>query len=196
MNSLTQYESVRDQLQPGDVIVFWGTGLLSDSIEKLGGGPSHTAVVRQGAHPLDIGDAVLIESSIEGAENGVQTHSIGTRVAGYDPGGSIAALLLDNETRGRIDWEKFYAFCGRCDGIVKYDIRGLLGFLLPEALERPEPTSEMVCSVFAGALLNYCGAAPDLDWGRTRPEDLVKRKMYRSALTLYGNPPLKDFNTL
>jgi hypothetical protein len=162
MNDLTQYLSVRAQLRPGDVVVFWGPkrNLLSALIElATQGGPSHTAIIRQPAQGWGV-DAKITQSTLDSTGNGVRTNSLADTIAHYPAGSSAAALLLSDETRARIDWQKFYAYIGSIDGIVKYNVPELFEFLLPAALDRGEPSNSRVCSVCVGSILGNCGQFP------------------------------------
>jgi hypothetical protein len=206
-NDLRQYLSVRHLLRAGDVIVYKGASPLSLAIEALASGPSHSAVVRQPA--LSAGtDAVITESTrpivlTAGSLNGVQTHPLGAEVAGYDAGGSIAALLLDDPTRARIDWKKFYAAIGSMDGIVTYDTAGLFEYLgrqipiIGARLWQEEKQDSMFCSAFVSAVLIHCGAlGAGINWSKQRPQELLEAHIYKGYVPLLGKPKLARFNTL
>jgi len=194
MNDLTQYYSVRHLLRAGDVIVFYGAGLLDKLIEVASEGPGHSAVVRWGA--MAAADVVVEESTINGKRNGVQHNPLGWELAGYPVGSSAAALLLSDAVRAQMNLEAFYAYIGQIDGILRYDIPGLFKFLLPQAFDRIEPTKEMVCSVTVGAILAKCGAIRNVNWGRMRPQDLVELGIYKTFVPLLGEPKLHNFNTI
>lgn len=192
MLDLQQYYSVRGQLRPGDVIVFYGATLLDRLIEAASDGPGHSAVVRS---PWSAGrDVVIEESTITPGRNGVQHSYLGQRLGGYPAGSSAAALLLGDQPRARIDWFRFYQYIGSIDGCVKYDIAGLFEFLLPQALDRM-PSREMVCSVAVAAILAHCGALENVNWAKLRPQDLVELPdFYKRSVPLLGQPPVRNFN--
>src|ERR1035441_10114642 len=101
MNDLTQYNSVRSKLRPGDLVMFWGRSPLSWAIELIDAGPSHSAIIRQ---PITAeSDVTIWKSTIRRGRNGVQPTPLGAPIAGYDAGASIAALRLDDTTRWIVD---------------------------------------------------------------------------------------------
>lgn len=197
MNDLTQYKQLRGKLRPGDVVVFWGakSNPLSALIEwATGGGPSHTAIVRQGM--VDTADVQITQSTLDDLGNGVRTDPLGAVLADYPAGSSAAALLLSDETRARINAHVFYAYLGSIDRIEHYDTRGLFAFLLPEAIGRREPSGTAVCSVCVAAVLSKCGAIEHVNWGRMRPQDVVELGIYSGWVPLLGNPKPHRFNTI
>lgn len=196
MNPLNQYLSVRNKLRPGDVVVFWGNARnpLSGLIELFtSGGPSHTAIVRQPA--IEGMDVMITQSTLDRAGNGVRTNPLSETLASY-LSGSAAALLLNDGTRSRIDWQKFYAYIGSIDHIVKYNVAELFAFLLPEALDRGQPQAKRVCSVTVGSILAACGAISHVNWGELRPQSIVELGIYSTWLPLIGKPQPKNFNTI
>src|ERR1035441_38039 len=161
MNDLTQYNSVRSKLRPGDLVMFWGRSPLSWAIELIDAGPSHSAIIRQ---PITAeSDVTICESTIQRGRNGVQTNPLGATIAGYDAGASIAALRLDDTTRCKIDWEHFYAVIGAAEDHVGYDIPDLFEFLIRDVpilgarVAQGEHKARMVCSYWVTAVLESCG---------------------------------------
>ena len=196
MTDLRQYDAVRNSLCAGDVVVFWGSTVLSRMIELPTEGPSHVAIVRWGV--TEDHDVEIEESTIEGNRNGVQHNPLGWTLANYPHGSSAAALLLNDATRAKINWHKFYDYIGSIDGRVHYDIPGLFRFLLPEALDRPvSVTDKMVCSVAAGRILIECEAIEHVNWAECKPQTLVELGIYKpDPLILLGSPRLHNFNLI
>lgn len=195
MNSLAQYNAVKHLIRPGDVVLFWGTSLLSATIEAFDAGPSHSAIVRQGVS--DQGqDATITQSTIQrwnGVElNGVQTEPLGATVAGYDSRAAIAVLRLRQDIRARIDWHSFYEIIGASDGFVGYDIAGFFEYLIRDIpvigahVAQGEHKTKMVCSAWVVALLTGCGVLLGIDWTQTTPTDLLRMAIYEDALPLLG----------
>jgi len=204
MNSLTQYNRVCSLLRPGDLAMFWGRDPLSWAIELVDAGPSHSAIVRQ---PVTAeGDATICQSTIQkwnGVEvNGVQTDPLGATIAGYDTGASIAVLRLDDPTRSKIDWEKFYAVIGAAEDHVGYDIPDLFEFLIRDVpilgarVAQGEHKARMVCSSWVTAVLESCGVLTGINWTEVTPQQLVEMHIYRDFLPLLGNPKPSRFNTI
>jgi len=200
MNDLAQYNRVRSLLRPGDLVMFWGTAPLAWAIEWIDAGPSHSAIVRQ---PLTAeSDATISQSTIQNGHNGVQTDPLGAAIAGYDTGASIAALRLDDATRSRIDWERFYAVIGAAEDRVAYDIPDLFEFLLRDVpilgarVAQGEHKAKMVCSSWVTAVLESCGVLRGINWTQVTPQQLVEMHIYRDFLPLLGNPQPSRFNTI
>ncbi len=200
MNDLTQYNTVKASLLPGDIVMFWGKGLLSHAIELASDGPSHCAIVRQ---PLTMGsDATIVESTIDGKLNGVQTHPLGSRVENYDAGAAIAVLRLSAAARAKLNLFRFYGFIGAAEGHVRYDTPDLVEFLLRDVpilgarLAQGEHKAEMVCSSWVTAVLEKCGVLSNINWTQAMPQQIVEMALYEDWVPLLGNPKLKRFNTI
>lgn len=204
MNDLTQYNSVRSQLLAGDLVMFWGRSPLSLAIELIDAGPSHSAIIRQPVTPES--DATISQSTIQkwnGVEvNGVQTEPLGLTIAGYDSGASIAALRLNDATRSKIDWGKFYGVIGAAQDHVGYDIPDLFEFLIRDVpivgarVAQGEHRAKMVCSSWVTAVLESCGVLTGINWTQATPQQLVEMHIYQDFLPLLGNPHPSRFNTI
>lgn len=200
MNSLDQYNAVKAQLRPGDHVFFYGTGLLSDTIEFVSdGGPSHCATVRNG---LQDGDEVrIVECTILNGLNGVQTNLLDRRIANYDDS-PIVACLLSDEARKTMDLFNFYKFIGQCEGEIKYDVPDLFEFLarmtpvIGSRLFQVPHDKVMVCSAWCTALDEASGLLRGFNYTKMMPEDLLQIKMYSKAVPLYKEAKLVRFNTL
>jgi hypothetical protein len=167
-------------------------------------GPSHSAIVRQ---PVTAeGDATICQSTIQkwnGVEvNGVQTDPLGATIAGYDAGASIAALRLDDATRSKIDWFKFYEVIGAAEDHIGYDIPDLFEFLIRDLpilgarVAQGEHKARMVCSSWVTAVLESCGVLTGINWTEVTPQQLVEMHIYQDFLPLLGNPKPSRFNTI
>jgi hypothetical protein len=198
MNDLTVYNEARHELLPGDVIMFWGTGFVSGAIEAFDDGPSHCAVVRQAMAGGE--DVTITESTILNGVNGVQTNPLGERIAYYDAGGAVAALLLGTEVK--FNTFNFYKFIGEIDQHVTYDKLDLLEFILRgvpilgNRIGQTEHTSQMVCSSCVAAILEAAGVLGHENYTEMTPQSLVEKKIYGRMVPLYGNPKLVRFNSL
>ena len=200
MNDLAQYNGVRSLLRPGDLVMFWGKSPLSFAIELIDAGPSHSAIIRQPFTPES--DATICQSTIQNGHNGVQTDPLGATIAGYDTGASIAALRLDDATRSRIDWFKFYEVIGAAEDRVGYDIPDLFEFLIRDVpilgarVAQGEHKARMVCSSWVTAVLESCGVLTGINWTQVTPQQLVEMHIYQDFLPLLGNPKPSRFNTI
>jgi hypothetical protein len=202
MNDLTQYRAVKDQIRPGDLIVFLGRSPLSWLIWLFASGPSHVAPVRQGSHHGS--DVTIIESTINGDRDGVQTNPLEPIIAGYD--GAIAWLPLTDEIHNGIDWQEFYRFCGSAEDFISYDIGGLVEFLARDVpvigprVGQEQHTDKMVCSGWAVALYKTSGKKIGLmrgiNWSEVSPQDLIEMKLFKKLVPLVGTPRLRRFNSV
>jgi hypothetical protein len=206
MNSLTQYNAVKGQLRAGDLVMFWGREPLSTIIELYEAGPSHSAIVRQPV--TDQGEDAKISQSTRptiltaGSLNGVQTEPLGVTLAGYGAGATAAALLLSDEARSKVDWEKFYAVIGASDGFVQYDVADLFEFvlrgfpILGAHVGQAEHKTKMVCSSWVTAVLTASGLLTGIDWTKETPQDLVEMAIYSKWIPLLGKPKLSRFDSI
>jgi hypothetical protein len=202
MNDLTRYTAIRDQIRAGDLIVFQGAGLISGLIEAFAAGPTHCGLIRQQLHQ-DTPNVLMVESTIEGARNGVQTNKLSERLANYDATGRAWWLPLSAEVRKAVDWFKFYQFIGGAEDFVKYDVGGLFEFILRglpivgARVAQDEDQKQMVCSGFVAAVLEATGVLRGINWSKVSPQDLVEMKLYRQCVQLLGKPAmLRNFNSL
>ncbi len=219
-NDLTLYEAAAPKMLPGDLIVFFGRGIISWLVQLFASGPSHVGVVRHPVTPA--GDVQLVESTIEERvnldclcdaclkrnntppmppRNGVQTTPLHRRVANYQ--GSILWLPLSDEARLRIHWFQFYKALGESDGRVKYGVDDLFEFLarqipiLGPRVAQNAHDDEMVCSAFACWLYERANVLHNINWSEVTPQDLCEMKLFRDAVPILGAPPrIRRFNTL
>jgi len=204
LNNLTRYFDVRDQIRAGDLIAFQGSGPLSGLIEAFSAGPSHAGIIRVIDRDAAGAKVVkMVESTIEGGRNGVQTNRLSQRLADYDEGGRAWWLPLADDVHQAIDWFKFYQFIGGAEDHVRFDTGGLFEFILRglpiigARIGQAEHRDRMVCSGFATAVLEAAGVLRGINWSKVSPQDLVEMKLYRQCVQLLGKPAvLRNFNSL
>jgi hypothetical protein len=206
VNDLTQYRTALPHIRPGDIVVFRGTAAISWAIRILGGSDlTHAAMVRQARHSISGAPDVLItESTFDSTANGVHTVPLGPTLACYGDGAQAALLRLRPGIRTSIDWQRFYAFIGACDEIVRYDKAGLVGFLLrelpilgPRICQSTDPC-KMFCNAYVIAILEACGVLHGIDERKTTPDYVARMNLYEpNPIPLIGKPMrIKLFNTI
>lgn len=202
------YSTIRDRMQPGDVIVFNGTQFISKLINLFSGGPSHVGMVRlivdEGRE--DGKTVQIVESTISDKCSGVQTSRLSERLAECEKAGErVWWLPLSREVRKEINWEKFYSFIEACDnGKVSYDIPGLFGFLwrlipiVGVRVAQGENKSKMFCSGTDAAILEAAGVLRGINISKISPQDIVEMNIYDSEYyqILGGYKELKRWNTV
>lgn len=204
MNDLTQYAAVRNQIQPGDLIAFQGSGIISSLIEAFAAGPSHIGIIRAvNRDGTGLKVVKMTESTIENGRNGVQTNRLSERLANYDLGGKAWWLPLADEIRQNIDWFKFYQFIGASEGHVTYDTGGLFEFILRgipvlgPRLGQAEHRTQMVCSGFVTAVLESCGVLRGINWSKVSPQDVIEMRIFKGCTQILGTPGmLHNFNSV
>lgn len=192
--------------QPGDLIFFFGTGILSNIIKLFSHGPTHSAMIIDPSSVTDDGAGeggpYIAESSIERHIDGVQINSLPIRIRSYDRGGSIALARLDPRIRTVLDfpamWKLLYTIVNR----DRYDKLELLEYVarhVPfiEYVPQWDNPNREVCSELL-AMLFAAGGLPGLEPFDSTPGTLMWMKIYSSPLEwLYGRPRnVKKFNTV
>jgi hypothetical protein len=144
---------------------------------------------------------MVVESTIEGEINGVQTASLEARLQSLN--GSALWLPLSEEARHAIGWFEFYAAIGEADGRVKYGAIDLLEFLLRDVpilgtrLAQVAHTDQMVCSAFAAWVYSRAGLLRGVNWSELSPQDLCEMRLFAECVPLVGKPPkIRRFNTV
>lgn len=204
MNDLGKYLAVRGLMQPGDVIVCWGNGVVSKMIEMATGGPSHVGMVRLVIAENGVLQVQMAESTIENGRSGAQTVRLSTYLGDYD--GSVSLLTLLPEKRAKINWAKFYAFIERAENPatqIRYDIPGLFGFigrsipLIGSHICQSENLRQMFCSGYDTAIYEESGVLLPVNASEISPLALCQLKLFSGNYPLVGNPPtIKGFNTV
>ena len=205
MNDLTQYRKVRGLMRPGDIVVFAGTQPISRAIDLFGGSAlTHVGIIRQGIHVCPHGAEVMLsESTIEKGKSGAQTNRLNDTLANYGHGARAWWLPLSTEVRKRIDWTGFYGAIGEADGIVRYNVGGLFGFLArsipilgPRICQR-ENQKQMVCSAYVTHVLKGAGILRGMNQDMVTPQNVAEMKLYSDAIQLIGTPGhIARFNTI
>ena len=203
MNDLTQYLAARPNMLPGDVIVFSGASGVSPLIELATGScASHIAVVRQGTHVL-YEDVNIIEATIEGVRNGVQSNLLAGRLANYDSRGRAWWLPLSPEVRKAMNWFQFYKYIGSTESRIRYDTAGLFHFLaravpfIGPRTYQAENSAALFCSGFVAELFEQSGILRGINTSKVTPQDLCEAKLYRECVQILGAPgKIARFNTV
>lgn len=174
------YKDVREQMQPGDVIAFSGTGKVSEIIKfwtrsKV----SHTAVLLQ--------TKILVEKQyqngflnqiIESSANGVIISPLSHRIEYSD--GEIWWLPLRRSIRKKMNFKKFYDFLLAQQGkafdthqAIKAGIDFLDRIPLFKSLTlNQEDFTKFFCSELVAAALEAGGAISHLNASEVTPIDL------------------------
>ncbi len=184
---LKQYEANKTLLQRGDLVFFWGSGLLSRLIEFFGNGPSHVVIVESVRAD---GTVWIAESTIHNGIAGVQRQSLAELIAGYPSGSKAGAMLLDDFTRGRADWTKLTPFVDSLiAGKTGYDIAGLLKFLAPEGLRESQVNDrKMVCSSVIAAIYQRVSVLYGVPYSQVGTQWLIEMNIFKQFVPLMGNP--------
>lgn len=190
--------------QPGDIVFFWGTGLLSWSIEFLTKGPSHCGILIDPRLVTDDGAGqggpYLAESTRNDGKDGVRVSSLPNRIAEYDKGGAIAIARLDTKTSSALDYEKMWNLL-----YARVDRDRYNAIELAEYLARRIPFVEYIpawndpgreyCSQLVGMML--ATSLPGIHPFLSRPRDFFEMRLYSSLEWLHGTPrKVNKFNTV
>ncbi len=110
---------------------------------------------------------------------------------------------MSDEVRKLIDWEGFFASIGAADGILKYDVKGLFGFLarsipiLGPRIFQTENQKQMVCSAYVVHVLEGAHVLRGINDSKTTPADVAEMAIYKECVQLIGTPgKIARFNTL
>lgn len=190
MNTVT-YASIRKHLRTGDLICFWGKGLISNGIRlrtmfswpPWGPNPSHIAVVLNTTddHAIsvyDIGQDIfgpskrvnLIESTSLDGKSGVVLTRLSQRLATYQ--GTLAvARVRESLQRGG------YAERAQAEGMKHltkgYDLKGALGAGL-RLIRSPDSADKLFCSELAARMHKAAGWLPvGLNPDEVTPKDML-----------------------
>ena len=203
MNDLAQYLEARPRMQEGDVIAFSGAAGVSPLIElATGSAISHLAAIRQGPHGFT--DVKIVEATIEGKRNGVQTNPLGDRLANYDRRGRAWWLQLSPEVRKAMNWFKFYEYIGASQDKIGYDIPALFHFLLrtlpiigPRIFQK-ENAKALECSGFMVELFEKSGILRGVNNTKTSPQDFIEMQLFAGPPVQILGPPgrIARFNTI
>ncbi len=185
------YEEVRDNMQPGDVIAFSGKGDFSEIIKwATKSGVSHVGVILQAKLLVDNQPQAgyfnqIIESTSLNGFSGVTISRLSDRFVNYD--GEIWWLPLSKTVREKMDLKKFYDFLLHQEH-KPYDMHqavfaGLDVFdKIPfaEKLSRNiEDFSRFFCSELVAAGLEESGGIPRVNASEVTPVDLCMFSIYQ-----------------
>ena len=175
-----KYSSIRDNMQPGDVIAFSGKGYFSEIVKFATKSPiSHVGIVLKSK--LMLGNSpqagyfnqIIESTSLEGF-SGVSITRISDRVNTYD--GSIWWLPFSEESRRGLDLQKFYNFLLHQNG-KQYDMPQAIKSALT-LFENKEDFSKFFCSELAAAGLEFGGAIKNINASEVTPADLCSFGLY------------------
>lgn len=186
--SLYLYESIRDQIRPGDVFAFAGKGLFSRIIQRVTGSLfSHVGVV---LGKTVSGHLMLIESTtLDGGTPGVHIRRLRNRVLDYP--GAVLWLPLSDDARRRMDPRFFEETLWNYEG-AWYNVRAIAEFGVREILKRSlfsAGNGAVICSQLVTLGLQGGGVLPSsIKAEEQSPADVVKFPIYREAVQLVGEP--------
>lgn len=187
-----EYNDVRYDMKPGDVLAFGGKGHFSDLIKfATASAVSHVGVVLHTKIPTDTKDRYfnqVIESATIRGYAGVHISRLRKRIEHYD--GEVWWLPLSDEVRnGNFDAEKFYSFLFEQEG-KKYDMYQALqagadwfdDAKLPFMDSGPgyaeEDFGKFFCSELVAAGLEVAGTVKNVNASEVTPIDLCRWKIY------------------
>lgn len=198
------FQQIRDQIRPGDVIVFSGKSHVSGLIRLLTrSNASHVGVVIEAPTPASSG--LMVESTAEtilpaswhGTDEpeGVLISKIDQRLASYE--GEIWLLPLSDEARAQFDWNAFREFVDQQNG-KGYDRWQMLKLmnaplfhvpLLGHALRNRENLKKLFCSELVTAALRSAGVVGNVNPSDITPRQVASFPIYADeAFQLKGKP--------
>ena len=174
------YENVRDQMQPGDIIAFSGTAVISTVIKLVTSSHvSHVGIIVPSDD--DAGDGTVIA---EATESGIRTHSLSTRW-NDETVENLWWLPLRSDLRTRLEdnWKNFCQYLA-CYNRAPYDYlqAAMLGLMLLEPTLDSVNSNlyEGICQ-FIEKILSQESGADGQEYERSIPQSL------RSTLSQYLN---------
>jgi len=199
------YDTVRPQIQHGDVIAFGGEGFYSGLIKLATNSPvSHVGVVYQSA--LDGAQGLwqneVMESTSLNGMAGVCMTRLSMRLQDYR--GQVWWLPLAEDFRAKIDWQAFHVWLALQEG-KSYDASAAVGSaldwgerlpLIGGLFRNPEKYQRLFCSQLVCGAFKAAGALPAaLNPAEITPRDLVAMSIYRECVQLKGSDKeIKNFN--
>jgi hypothetical protein len=201
------YESIRNDMLPGDVIAFSGKGNASDIIKIATCAPvSHVGIILQTAERFDETDRFynqIIESTSLDGFSGVIISRLSQRLNTYD--GEAWWLPLNREARKeKFDSTKFHNFLAQQEGKLYDTIQAIKSALdIFDKIQGPgysfEDFSRFFCSELAAGGLEESGFVPKVNASEVTPIDLCRWKIYEGYyVQLKGDKPknIRGFNTM
>jgi hypothetical protein len=166
------YDSVRDSIRTGDVLLFRGTSFLSKAIHRFTGSPYSHA-----------GFAIWWDTRLlcfQSAGRGVEVLPLSSAVDTYD--GRVDLYRLRDDALAKVDTEKLITLAIEMLG-RKYFTFGLLTVawrILTRSLRGRKDVKTAPSEAFCSQYLSYCyreaglDLVPELDDASTSPGDLEK----------------------
>jgi hypothetical protein len=201
-----QYDDIRHQIEPGDVIAFAGAGPASEVIQRAtGSNISHVGIVLHpdpvpGEPPKQI--LQVIESTSLDGFTGVTVSHLRERIQRYD--GRVWWLPLRDSVRAKVDWQAFHGFLLQQVG-KPYDLPQAImsgvdqlddHALLQRATHAVEDFCQFFCSELVAGALEACGAIAHLNASEVTPIDLCTFSIFdQEYCQLKGaREPIQGYN--
>jgi len=205
-----EYQVVRNEMKPGDIIAFSGKGQFSEIIKwATAASVSHVGIIMQSKLLIEDQPQAgffnqIIESTSLNGFSGVSISRLSDRVATY--GGEIWWLPLADSVRANLVFKDFYDFLLHQDH-KPYDtaqaVKSALDTLdcvpiVGRATHNVEDFSRFFCSELAAAALEAGGAIGSLNASEVTPIDLCMFSIYQDDyFQLKGKKKvIKGHNTL
>jgi len=183
------YEMVRENMKPGDVMAFGGKGFISSAIKVITESPvSHVGIILQSNVPTIEGKFInqIIEStSIGDGFAGVQINRMSLHAKKYD--GDIWWLPLSEEARSKLDQGLFFSFLLDQVG-KKYDAPQAIGSAIDFLPDQREDLDKLFCSELNTAALEKAGVLKDINASEQTPADVCQFDIYSEICQLKGEP--------
>lgn len=195
------YATIREKMQPGDVIAFGGKSHFSEVIKwATRSSVSHVGVILQTVRrDLASSDGPgyfnqIIESTTINDFSGVIVSKLSKRIQQYE--GEIWWLPLSDEVRARFNSGAFIDFMMDHEG-RPYDLHQAI----TAGLEVPgvqEDFGKFFCSELVVAGLEAAGAIPPVNSSEFTPISLCRLKLFNPDMVQIKGPegPIRGFNTL
>jgi len=189
----TDYQTVREDMKPGDVIAFGGKQNFSQVIKTVTRSEvSHVGVILQSRLVTDPEDAdrfvnQIIESTSLNGKSGVQINRMSDHIDAYK--GEIWWLPLSQGTRNKLNAVEFYNFLLKQND-KKYDILQAMFSALDRMDDLPlvggithnrEDFSKFFCSELVSAGLEAGDVIETINASEVTPIDLCQFNLYDST---------------
>ena len=208
------YSDSRNQMRPGDVVAFEGSGPFPDLVKMVtGSNISHVGVVLQsqiltkrtdgGSYLIKDYVNSIIETAWMGGRPQVTINRLSDRIDQEEK--AVWWLPLSGEVRERMDFEKFYDFLVKQKG-VPYDVPQAIKSavdvfdkwpVLRAMTKNREDFGKWFCSELVAAGLEIAGAIKSLNCSEVTPINLCRFNLYLpDYIQLKGEPTeIKGYNT-
>jgi len=185
---LSNYEDIRDQMKPGDLICFGGMGWVSKLIKwRTRSNISHVGVV---ANVNDKhGRVMVMESTSLDGKKGVQMNRLSKRIGDYN--GHVWWFPLSERRREKLDVMAFWKFLWAQDG-KKYDY--LQAPMSATLFWAREDFGRLFCSELVAGAYEAGGILPNVNASEITPDDLAHMRMYKRGyhqIKMHKGNPVK-----